>query len=349
MPPFPSVHVVVPCYNYGRYLRGCVQSVLSQPGVAVRVLIVDDASTDDTLDVCRQLAREDPRVDYITHPTNKGHIATYNEGLTLADSDYVVLLSADDLLAPGCLDRATGLMERHPSVGLVYGNPRLFREADELPEALPEGSRTVWRGQHWIGHMCRSGRNFIRSPEAVMRIGVLRHIGGYDPALRHSADMEVWLRAAAVSDVGRVNGVDQAFYRVHGANMHQTAEAGVLNDLRAREQAFASAFAKAGAALPDAASLLAKARRSLALEAIRYALHMREGGKASPEAIAAYADFAATLCPLVAGTRPWRRLTEHHRATRKSPVSALSDFYVARRDDFAGRLAWHRWRRTGIY
>src|SRR5262245_8621798 len=99
----PSVDVFVPCYNYGRFLRECVGSVLAQPGVEVRVLILDDCSTDDSAEVGRALAASDPRVEYRRHATNRGHIATYNEGIDWAAADCTMLLSADDLLTQGAL------------------------------------------------------------------------------------------------------------------------------------------------------------------------------------------------------------------------------------------------------
>src|SRR4051794_22534645 len=92
------VDVIVPCYKYGRFLRGCVQSVLAQQGADVRVLILDDTSPDETEEVAAQLVREDGRVSYRRHPSNRGHVATYNEGLDWATGDYTVILSADDLL-----------------------------------------------------------------------------------------------------------------------------------------------------------------------------------------------------------------------------------------------------------
>ena len=78
------VDVIVPCYNYGRYLGGCVRSALDQGGVDVRVLVLDDASADDTEAVGRRLAERDRRVGYRRHPANRGHIATYHEGLDWA-------------------------------------------------------------------------------------------------------------------------------------------------------------------------------------------------------------------------------------------------------------------------
>jgi glycosyltransferase involved in cell wall biosynthesis len=66
-----SIDIVVPCYNYGRYLRSCVRSILDQSGVVLRVLIIDDASSDETADVGRALAKEDSRVTFWSHSVNQ--------------------------------------------------------------------------------------------------------------------------------------------------------------------------------------------------------------------------------------------------------------------------------------
>ena len=123
-----SVSVIIPCYKYGHFLEEAVTSVLDdQEGVDVRVLIIDDASSDDSADVARKIAARDPRVEVIVHTANKGNIATYNEGLLeWADGDYCVLLSADDRLTPGALRRARDLLDAHPGVGFVYGHSLWF-------------------------------------------------------------------------------------------------------------------------------------------------------------------------------------------------------------------------------
>src|SRR5215472_24892 len=121
------VDVIVPCYNYGDLLEACVTSVLSQQEVEVRVLIMDDASTDTTPEVGRCLAAREPRVEYRRHDVNHGHIATYNEALDNVTGDYCMILSADDMLTPGALMRATHLMDAHPEVGLTYGRDITFR------------------------------------------------------------------------------------------------------------------------------------------------------------------------------------------------------------------------------
>ena len=116
-----SIDVIIPCYRYGHFLRDCVQTVLMQSEVTVRVLIIDDASPDNTAEVSQELAREDSRVNVLKHASNRGHIATFNEGIAWAAADYMMLLSADDCLLPGALARSARLMDDHPSVGLVFG------------------------------------------------------------------------------------------------------------------------------------------------------------------------------------------------------------------------------------
>src|SRR5207244_808119 len=100
----------------------CIRSILAQEGVDVRVLLMDDASTDSTEWVGRRLAA-DARVEYRRHSVNRGHIATYNEALALMTGDYCLILSADDLLTPGALMRAIG---------------------DYLPDLPASGDTEIW-------------------------------------------------------------------------------------------------------------------------------------------------------------------------------------------------------------
>ena len=168
-----SVSVVIPCYNYGHFLGAAVGSALDdQPGMEVRVLVIDDASTDGSAEVARAIAARDPRVQVLAHATNRGHIATYNEGLLdWADGDYSVLLSADDRLAPGALRRATALLDAHPEAGFAYGHPVRFREGTP-PRAAKTTVRgwSVWPGRWWLERRCRTCISCISSPEVVVRI-----------------------------------------------------------------------------------------------------------------------------------------------------------------------------------
>lgn len=265
-----TVDVVVPCYNYGHYLASCVHSVLSQPGVEVRVLIIDDCSSDGTAEIGRQLAAADDRVEFRRHEANRGHIATYNEGLIeWSTGKYVVLLSADDLLAPGSLARAAQIMDADSSIGLVYGRAPYFEKDEEL---RPIGAGRAWRykrwsGAEWLERRCRHGNNVISSPEVVVRGAVQRAVGGYRPELPHAGDLEMWLRIAAVSDLAYVRRIPQAFYRVHAASMLRTRYRSTLVDLQQRKAAFDSFF-RSQRTVKGAARLQTLANRALAREAL---------------------------------------------------------------------------------
>jgi glycosyltransferase involved in cell wall biosynthesis len=264
-----SVSVVIPCYKYGHFLQDAVRSVLDeQPGVDVRVLIIDDASPDDSAQVARAVAARDPRIDVIVHEVNKGNIATFNEGLLeWADGDYCLLMSADDRLTPGALRRARDLFDAHPEVGFVYGRARYWVDGDPLPPARSkERGASVWSGAWWLEQRFRQAENPITSPEIIVRTSLQQRVGGYDPQLPRAADMEMYMRLAAHGDVGFVRGVDQAYYRVHGKNMSKAVSA--LMDLRQRRSVFEVVIDRYGARLADPPRLAETVHRRLAREAL---------------------------------------------------------------------------------
>jgi glycosyltransferase involved in cell wall biosynthesis len=343
----PSVSVIVPCYNYGHYLADAVGSALDQDGVDVDVLIIDDASPDSSGEVAEAMAAADPRVRAIRHETNRGHIATYNEGFEAIEGEYVVLLSADDLLTPDALTRATTLLEAQPSIGFVYGYPVTFVDEPPPPTSAEVRSWTWWTGSEWIAGRCRRGRNCIFSPEVVMRTSVQRAIGDYRADMPHIGDFEMWMRAASVADVGRVNGPVAAYYRVHPANMHRTTYKGVLLDLIARRDAFAAVFEGEGRRLPDARRLEATSRRALAVDALRLACRAYEQGAEDEEPVEEYVAFALETYPDAKRLSQWGALRRRewfaaHQA-RLAQLLAPPAFAL----DVADRVRWRRWRWSG--
>ncbi|WP_353988191.1 glycosyltransferase family 2 protein [Ruicaihuangia caeni] len=350
-----TITVVIPCYNYGHYLPHAVESVLSQHDVDARVIIVDDASPDGSATVAQALADRHPeRVRVLLHTRNLGHIATYNDGLALVDTEFVTLVSADDVIADGALGRATRLMQAHPQVGLVYGHAASFEDdgdrshADEFSpphRPLPE-TWSIWHGHEWIEWSVRRGRNFILSPEAVLRTDAMHQAGGYDPALPHSGDLHYWLRVAAHWDVGRVNGSPQAWYRVHGGNMHLTTFATMAVDLRHRLAAF-NALTDPDLDLEDADELLERARRALAREALLIAARSLDAGDPA-EAVAPLRQVAAEISAASAQSRRARLLGR--RIARQSrgmpPATAQRALEHGRRQ--LDRVRWRIWETAGI-
>lgn len=341
----PTVSVVIPCYNYGRYLSQCVKSVLDQQGVHVDVLVIDDASSDGSAEIVSSLPAQDNRIRTICHETNQGHIATYNEGLAQASGDYVVLLSADDILTPGCLSRATSLMEAYPSVGLTYGFTVDFTDTNVPPARTVASSWIIWQGHSWIGYMCKTGRNLLRSPEAVMRTSVLHEIGYLRPELPHTADFELWMRAATTSDIGFVGGADQAYYRIHENNMHHPMVDIALGDVSHRLRAFDVIFSERSGLLADANSLRSAAHRALAREALGHAISAFARGIADRQPIDDYSSFAVKAWPDARRLAEWRVLCRlrNMNSTRLRRNSSLTIREMTRNLRYSVRWWRHRW------
>jgi glycosyltransferase involved in cell wall biosynthesis len=262
----PSVDVVIPCYQYGRFLRDSVSSVLGQGINNLRVLVIDNASTDDSFEVASQLAAEDPRIEVISHPTNLGATASYNEGVEWASADYFLLLDADDLLAPGSLERAIAILEKHPEVVFTHGREANFvacPAADLVDHRI--GRHPVWRiatGKEFIERLCRTPVNCIGANTVVRRTAAQKMVGFYRSDLRYTDDLEMWLRLASVGSVADTPSV-QAIRRVHGSQMSVHYQSVQVRDFIERERAFESFFRNEGNSVPDTNGLLRQARRSL--------------------------------------------------------------------------------------
>jgi glycosyltransferase involved in cell wall biosynthesis len=249
------VDVVVPCYNYGHLLEPCVRSVLAQEEVDVRVVIVDDASTDTTEQAGRRLAAADARVEYRRNDVNRGQIATCNDALAKLTGEYCLLLSADHILTPGSLMRATRVMTAHPEVGLTYGRDITFTHAPPVGAARLAAycGHRIMGYREFLDRSCRLGHTPIQSPTAVVRTSLHRQIGNYLPEFPHTANTEIWLRMAAHSAVCELD-ADQAFRRLHANNMNLVDYA-PLRRLQEHKKAFDIHFNAYRRVRPEIASL----------------------------------------------------------------------------------------------
>lgn len=329
--PNPSGHgasfdILIPCYNYGRYLRDAVESVLAQ-AVDLRVLIIDDASQDDTAAVGRALADEDRRVTFLRHPENRGHIATYNEGIAWAEADFFALVSADDMLMSGALARVAEIFLGDPRISMVHGRAVQFEDGVPIEQLL---SGTVL-ARPWAGTSAnadRSGtgtpvkvleeqlvdrqttlatREFYRSnrrynrvhtSSVVSRTSVQKKVGGYRAELPHAGDYDMWLRLAAHGPVGYVPRFQVAVRR-HASNM--SLQYSYEQDILQRALVLLTLDTTVGPILPE--GLLTEMRGYVAAEAVRAAgIPFAKGDQALREKLE---TIAIALDPGVVGGLAW--------------------------------------------
>lgn len=343
----PTVTVVISCFNYARYLRQAVHSAINQEGVDVDVIIVDDASTDDTLDVAQGLSSENSGIRVLAHAHNQGAVKTFNHGAKAATGEFLVRLDADDLLTPGSLQRSVAVARAYPSVGLVYGHPLHF-SGEVLPTPRSKATAwTIWPGSEWLRDRCRNGRCVITSPEVLMRRSVLGQIG-YQAPLRHTHDMELWLRIAAFTDVAYVHGADQAWHREHPNSLSATEVDGKL-DLRGRFEALDVLFNGVAGQREGSKELFRIGRSTLVNEALYTAGLELDRGLPDPDLFEYYLAFAKDISPDVQSSALWHSL--RRRAENPAGNDRLGILPLLRR--FQGRirsrLSWQRWHRNGVF
>jgi glycosyltransferase involved in cell wall biosynthesis len=193
----PTVSVLLPVYNAADTVAKAAESVLTGNDVALEVILIDDGSTDGSSAVLENIAR-DPRVRVISHP-NMGLGASLNRGIAAASAPFIARMDADDISAPGRLDRQLQFLRDNPDVVLVGGQIRRIikgqpRSASDLPCDHRGIVKALLHGHHAISH-----------PAAMMRKSALDTIGGYWDQ-RFGEEWDLYLR---MSEVGRLANLDR--------------------------------------------------------------------------------------------------------------------------------------------
>lgn len=128
------ISVIIPTYNYGKYIEEAIQSVLHQDYAPLEIVIVDDGSTDNTCEIVKPYLTDNVRYYY---QENKGNAAARNFGIRQARGTYIALLDADDLYLPHKLSRQMAYMKAHPECEIVFARFRnVFSSAEEREIAM---------------------------------------------------------------------------------------------------------------------------------------------------------------------------------------------------------------------
>ena len=181
------VGVIVPCYNQGRFAAECVASIEAQTYPELQVVVVNDASTDDSAALLEALATYRVRVAHLTR--NLGRALVRNEAVRLLgdDVDYVLNVDCDDRLSPDYVARLVEALEREPRAGLAYGTLHFFGDLRE--------TNTSWPRAEYV-HAERYLENRIPGPGVLFRAEALRQTAGWRAAFAPTGneDVDIWLQ-----------------------------------------------------------------------------------------------------------------------------------------------------------
>jgi glycosyltransferase involved in cell wall biosynthesis len=331
--------VIIPSYQYGRYLYECVESVLSQGIEDIRILIIDNASTDSSVEVAECLRSQDHRVHLEARPVNLGFHASVNRGIDWAESGYFLLLCADDLLAQGSLRRALQILEENSEIAFVYGDEYTLHGCEE-PFAITAIGNDP-------SYTCVEGRQFIESlsmprkpaglSSVVTRTSLQKQVGYFRPELRYTNDIEVLMRLACLGKVAKIDAT-QLIVRQHGANVSAEFWGNWKAELQAILDAYDVFFNHEGAGLPDAERLQLSVRRNIAHRAYWSAVsHSIRGLK--PESAALFA-FARSTYPRIGIMPPvsyWLRVDNASQIVARKAFELLISKFPRRARSITGR------------
>lgn len=272
------VSVVIPTYNYARFVTEAIESVLSQTRPPHEVIVVDDGSTDDTRD---RVAAYGDRVRYIFQE-NRGLSAARNAGLAAATGDALALLDSDDAFHPRKLEFQVAYLKANPAVGLVgtrtFSDPSLQWPKVETPSAtvLSLDAQVV--------------RTRFCPSSAVFRRALLEQIGDFDPAVSGSADRDYWIRAAVASRVAVLES-PLTFYRLHAGAMNRNAALMIAHERAVLDKSFA---------MPELRHRFFLRRRAYSLAASSAAFMLfRDAGRPRAAAVACLQSFLYYPLPFV--------------------------------------------------
>lgn len=199
----PAVSILIPTYNYARYLPEAIESVLAQDFTDFELLIADDASSDNTVDVCEAYAANDSRIRFVRHEKNLGMVENWNWCLRQARGCYIKYMLADDkFLRPYALSRLVESIEKRPGISLVT-SARALMDADSKITGVwnPLGLLDRrYRGSKLSVQCLERSANRIGEPTAVI-FRKADAVRGFDVTFRQLVDLEMWLHLLQAGDL----------------------------------------------------------------------------------------------------------------------------------------------------
>ena len=185
-------------WNGERYLRTDVESLLAQTYRDFELLVVNDASTDQTPTILSQFAQQDPRIRIITNSINLGLTKSLNRALKETQSDFIARMDADDIALPTRLQKQVAFLDAHPDVGIVGTAYQFINDAGDLV-----GEKHPPTQDHALRRALIRFNPFLHS-SVMVRKTLLDRVHGWDETYRRAQDYDLWMRAAPLTKLANL-------------------------------------------------------------------------------------------------------------------------------------------------
>jgi glycosyltransferase involved in cell wall biosynthesis len=186
----PTLSIIIPNYNHGHFLPVAVNAILKQSAQPLEVIIIDDGSTDDSVEIIQNLASENPVIKFYRNEKNSGVCFTINRGIDLARGDYVFFSAADDEILPGFLEKSLNILAQHPQAGLSCTIGDWREEATGLNWHVGVGMADTpsYLSPKRMVELERSGQLFIPGHTTILKKAALIETGKLIPELKLTVD-----------------------------------------------------------------------------------------------------------------------------------------------------------------
>jgi len=188
----PTLTVGVPNYNHAHYIKEALGAIINQSYKPLELLIIDDGSTDNSVEVIEEIIKNVPYARLIKNEKNMGILYTYNKLVSLAKGDYYVGASADDKVLPGFFEKSMTMLKKYPQAGMCSTLSYLMDEFGKnlgLSSVIGIAStKPIYISPGKARKMLKKNGLWVAGNTPIFRIDVLRELGGLRPELHCFAD-----------------------------------------------------------------------------------------------------------------------------------------------------------------
>ncbi|AAK80133.1 glycosyltransferase involved in cell wall biosynthesis [Clostridium acetobutylicum] len=191
------ISVIMPVYNCEKYLEESIESILKQTYRDFEFIIVNDGSNDKSIDIINKYANDDNRIVVVSRDNNMGMVYSLNEGIDRAKGSYVARMDADDIALPERFERQIEYLNKNKDVDILACKVEAFGDVSREQKLERE---------HWYNVDLNNSESieslflencYIAHPSVMMKMSVLKALGGYNLNYKRTEDYNLWLRAIA--------------------------------------------------------------------------------------------------------------------------------------------------------
>jgi glycosyltransferase involved in cell wall biosynthesis len=230
----PKASVVLTSYNHADFIGKTIESVLSQSFQDYELIVLDNCSTDHSIEVIKEYEAKDKRVKLVQNENNLGMVMSVNKGVRLAQGEYVAHLCADDLWKPEKLEKQVEYLDNNNDAAVCFTAVEVISENGEILgdnhfyqkifDKAENKSRVEWLKTFFFDG------NVLCFPSAMVRKSCFDEVGLYDPRYQIALDVDMWVRICSKFDIHLIEEKLTNFRSGENSLSSQSSSAGIFEE-----------------------------------------------------------------------------------------------------------------------